>query len=197
MKKDDKLTRCSWAEASDEEQTYHDTEWGVPTFDDARLFEFLVLESAQAGLSWRTILNKRDGYRRAFAGFDPNAIARFTEADVERLLEDSDIIRNRKKIEATITNAKAFLAVQESFGSFSRYIWGFVEGSPVNNRFIKMTDIPAQTELSTLISRDLKKRGFKFLGPVTVYAFMQATGMVNDHIVSCFRHDEVAASVRA
>ncbi|GAB7021735.1 DNA-3-methyladenine glycosylase I [Salidesulfovibrio brasiliensis] len=188
--------RCDWALRSEEEILYHDTEWGVPVLEDRKQFEFLVLESAQAGLSWLTILRKREGYRRAFAGFDPEAVALFDERDVQRLMEDSGIIRNRRKIEATVSNARAFLQIQESFGSFCNYIWGFVNGRPVQNAFVRMEDVPPETELSRRIAKDLKQRGFKFLGPVTVYAHMQAAGLVNDHLVHCFRHHEIANLAR-
>lgn len=186
--------RCSWTLKSDNLMcTYHDEEWGVPLHDDRKLFEFLVLESAQAGLSWRTILNKREGYRRAFAGFDPEAVARFTDLDVSRLSSDASIIRNRKKIEATITNAQAFLRTVEHHGSFDGWIWGFVDGRPIQNHFRTLEELPTFTPLSSLIAKELKKSGYSFLGPTTVYAHMQATGMVNDHVVRCFRHAEVAA----
>ncbi len=164
----------------------------MPVHDDRLLFEFLVLEGAQAGLSWLTILRKREGYRRAFAGFDPNAVARFDERDVRRLLADASIVRNRRKLEAAIGNARAFLAVQERFGSFDRYIWGFTDGEPIVNRFRRQAEIPAKTPLSEAISRDLKARGFRFVGPTIMYAHMQATGMVNDHVVDCFRWPELA-----
>ncbi len=188
------LERCSWTLESDTLMcTYHDEEWGVPLHDDRKLFEFLVLESAQAGLSWRTILNKREGYRRAFAGFNPEAVARFTDRDVFRLLGDASIIRNRKKIEATITNARAFLRIVEQHGSFDGWIWAFVDGRPVQNHWRTLDELPALTPLSSRIAKELKTNGFSFLGPTTVYAHMQATGMVNDHVVRCFRHAEVAA----
>jgi DNA-3-methyladenine glycosylase I len=168
---------------------YHDTEWGVPSHDDRHLFEMLTLEGAQAGLSWNTILNKREGYRRAFKGFDPAKVARFGAKDVERLMADASIVRNRMKIEATIANAKALLAVQRESGSFDAYIWTFVGGAPRTNRVRSLKDIPAKTEQSDAMSKDLKKRGFKFIGSTICYAFMQATGMVNDHEVRCFRYD--------
>ena len=170
---------------------YHDEEWGVPLHDDRRLFEFLVLEGAQAGLSWLTILRKRAAYRAAFADFDPEAVARFDQSAVERLLTDSGLVRNRRKLESTVTNARAFLAVQKQFGSFDDYIWSFVGGSPIQNAWTHTRDIPAQTEESRLVSADLKRCGFSFVGPTTCYAHMQATGMVNDHTVDCFRWSEL------
>ncbi len=185
------MKRCQWADRSDLEINYHDTEWGEPLHDDTRLFEFLVLEGAQAGLSWSTILKKREGYRRAFDGFDALKISRYSEDDVARLLNDPGIIRNRLKINAAVTNAKAFLAVRDEFGSFDAYIWQFVEGQPVVNRRRVLTDIPASTAESDRMSKDLKKRGFKFVGTTICYAFMQAVGMVNDHVVDCFRYDEL------
>lgn len=186
------LQRCSWSLESDPLMcSYHDTEWGVPLHDDRRLFEFLVLESAQAGLSWRTILNKREGYRRAFAGFDPVAVARFGPRKVESLLADASIVRNRKKIEATIVNARAFLGIQDRHGSFDEWIWSFVDGKPLQNHWRSLDQLPASTPLSTRLAKELKRAGFAFLGPTTVYAHMQATGMVNDHIVSCYRHSEL------
>jgi DNA-3-methyladenine glycosylase I len=173
-------------------EVYHDAEWGVPVHDDRRHFEFLVLEGAQAGLSWRTVLHRREGYRRAFAGFDPEQVARFTPARVARLLEDPGIIRNRLKVAAAVGNARAFLAVQEEFGSFDAFIWGFVGGSPVVNRRKDLQDIPAQTPQSEALSRALVKRGFRFVGPTIVYSHMQACGLVNDHLVSCFRYPQLA-----
>jgi DNA-3-methyladenine glycosylase I len=187
------LTRCQWAEGvSPDYIRYHDEEWGVPVHDDRTQFEFLVLEGAQAGLSWSTILNKRDGYRNAFAEFDPEKVARFTKKRVEKLLQDSSIVRNRLKVQSAVTNAKAFLAVQEEFGSFCDYIWGFVDGSPIQNRFRKDGDIPATSPESDALSKDLKQRGFKFVGSTIVYAHMQATGLVNDHVTGCFRHKACA-----
>jgi len=185
------LIRCPWAQGP-EYEAYHDREWGVPSHDDRHLFEMLVLEGAQAGLSWITILKRREGYRRAFAGFDPAVVARFTEADQARLLADPGIIRNRLKVASAISNARAFLAVQKEFGSFSAYLWAFVDNLPIVNHFEKLSDIPAQTPLSTALSRDLKKRGFSFVGPTAIYAYMQSVGMVNDHLTSCFRHAEPA-----
>ena len=187
------VTRCRWAEGvSLDYIRYHDEEWGVPVRDDRTQFEFLVLEGAQAGLSWSTILNKRDGYRKAFAEFDPEKVARFTKKRVEKLLQDPSIVRNRLKVESAVTNAKAFLAVQEEFGSFCDYIWGFVDGSPIQNRFRKDSDIPATSPESDALSKDLKKRGFKFVGSTIVYAHMQATGLVNDHVTGCFRYKTCA-----
>ncbi|QKK01606.1 MAG: DNA-3-methyladenine glycosylase I [Pseudomonadota bacterium] len=189
---DQKATRCDWCGDDPLYRRYHDREWGVPVHDDRRLFEFLVLEGAQAGLAWITILRKREGYRKAFAQFDPAAVARFGQRDVERLMNDVSIVRNRLKIEAAISNARAFLEVQKAFGSFDDYIWGFVDGEPILNRFGRQADIPARTELSNTISKDLRRRGFRFVGPTIVYAHMQATGMVNDHVVDCFRWRELA-----
>lgn len=184
------MKRCAWA-GTDEMAAYHDKEWGVPVHDDQRLFEFLILEGAQAGLSWSTILNKREGYRKAFDNFDALKISRYSEKKVARLLADPGIVRNRLKIQAAITNAKAFLAVQKEFGSFDNYIWQFVDGKPIKNARKTMRDIPANTPESDAMSRDLKKRGFKFIGTTICYAFMQATGMVNDHLVGCFRRGEI------
>ena len=184
-----RLKRCKWSEgASLDYIAYHDTEWGVPVYDDRKQFEFLILEGAQAGLSWSTILNKREGYRKAFADFDPQKVARFTEKRIEKLLQDPGIVRNRLKVRSAVGNAKAFLAVQKEFGSFSDYIWGFVDGKPVQNRFRKDSDVPPTSKQSDALSKDLKKRGFKFVGSTIVYAHMQATGLVNDHVVGCFRH---------
>lgn len=171
---------------------YHDSEWGVPVRDDATQFEFLVLESAQAGLSWYTILRKRAAYRAAFAGFDPVRVARFTPARVEKLMGDAGIVRNRAKIEATISNARQFLAVQREHGSFCDYLWGFVDGRPIVNHWRESREVPATTALSDTIAKDLKRRGFKFLGSTVVYAHLQATGLVNDHLVGCFRHAPLA-----
>ena len=184
------VQRCPWSEGIDEKyQLYHDTEWGVPVRDDRKHFEFLLLESAQAGLSWWTILRKREGYRRAFANFDPEKVARFTKKSVERLLGDANIVRNRQKIEAAVANAKAFLATQEEFGTFNDYVWRFVGGKPRVNRWSKQSQVPPTSKESDALSKDLKARGFKFVGSTTVYAHMQATGLVNDHLVSCFRYD--------
>jgi DNA-3-methyladenine glycosylase I len=180
-------TRCGWA-STPLSVAYHDDEWGVPVHDDGVLFEFITLEGAQAGLSWETILKKRDAYRQAFADFDPATVARFTPARVERLLQNPGIVRNRLKIESTVTNARAFLAVQKEFGSFDAYVWRFVNGSPLTNRRRTMRDLPARTPESDALSRDLSKRGFKFVGSTICYAFMQAVGMVDDHIDGCFRN---------
>ena len=189
-----RLVRCKWAEGvSLSYIEYHDKEWGVPSRDDALQFEFLILEGAQAGLSWSTILNKRDGYRSAFADFDVEKVARFTDKRIEKLLLNSSIVRNRLKVRSAVSNAKAFLAVQTEFGSFSDYIWGFVNGKPLQNRFVKDTDIPATSSASDSLSKDLKQRGFKFVGSTIMYAHMQATGLVNDHVVACFRHKACAA----
>lgn len=183
---------CAWVPEDDElYKTYHDTEWGVPVYDDRKIFEFLVLESAQAGLSWITILRKRENYRTAFAGFDPRKVSRFTENDVAKLLLNPGIIRNRLKIRAAVNNAKCFLEVQKEFGSFSNYLWGFVGGRPIQNRWKTIKDLPAKTKTAESLSKDLKKRGFKFLGPTVIYAHMQATGLVNDHTVDCHRWDVV------
>jgi DNA-3-methyladenine glycosylase I len=185
-------TRCSWPGDDELMIAYHDEEWGVPLHDETRLFEFLMLETAQAGLSWRTILHRRAGYRKAFAGFDPEKVARFTKRKVESLLQDTSIIRNRLKVEGAVKNAKAFLKVQEEFGSFDAYIWRFVDGKPRKNTWKTLKQIPAITPESETLSKDLKKRGFTFVGPTIVYAHMQATGMVNDHIEKCFRYRQVA-----
>jgi DNA-3-methyladenine glycosylase I len=183
------VTRCEWASGSDELMlAYHDEEWGVPSHDDVNLFEMLTLEGAQAGLSWSTILRKREGYRQAFAGFDPAAVARFGGKDVERLLADPGIIRNRLKIESTVNNAARVLEVQDELGSLDAYLWGFVDGKPIVNRWRLMSEIPAETDLSKAISKDLKRRGFRFVGPIGIYAFMQSVGMVDDHTVDCFRY---------
>lgn len=187
------LARCNWCQGSDLYLNYHDEEWGVPCRDDGKLFEFVVLEGAQAGLSWLTILKKRDNYRRAFADFDAEKVARFSEQDVERLLADPGIVRNRLKIAATITNAQVFLALQESHGSFARYFWDFVDNEPLVNHWQTFKEVPATTPLSDTISKDMKKRGFRFFGSTICYAHMQATGLVNDHLVACFRHRECAA----
>ncbi len=183
--------RCPWAERSPLEQVYHDMEWGVPVHDEQRLFEFLVLEGSQAGLSWSTILLKREGYRRAFDGFDPNLVASYDEKRVVELMGIPDIVRNRLKIEAAVRNAKAFLQVQEEFGSFDAYVWRFVGGKPIHHARRCMEEIPASTPLSEIMSKDLKKRGFSFVGKTICYAFMQAVGMVNDHVVDCFRWKEL------
>lgn len=184
-------TRCEWAGERELDLRYHDEEWGVPTHDDRTLFEFLVLEGAQAGLSWSTILAKREGYRRGFAGFDPARVARFTAERREHLLENPAIVRNRRKVESTVTNARAFLAVQDELGSFDAYVWAFVDGAPVQNRWQHLDELPATTAVSDALSKDLKRRGFRFVGSTITYAFMQATGMVNDHVRSCFRHRQL------
>ena len=191
MPKAKSVARCTWSVGVDPEyERYHDTEWGVPVRDDRTHFEFLVLESAQAGLSWWTILRKRDGYRRAFADFDASKVARFTSRTVEKLMRDPGIVRNRQKIEAAVNNARQFLKVQDELGSFDRYVWGFVEGEPIVNRWRKHADVPPTSKESDALSKDLKARGFKFIGPTIVYAHMQATGLVNDHLVGCFRYRE-------
>ncbi len=184
-------TRCPWGAKHEHEQRYHDEEWGVPCRDERTQFEFLTLESAQAGLSWSLILRKREGYRRLFAGFDPLQVAEFTPQDVERLLQDAAIIRNRLKIEATINNARRFLETAAQYGSFCNYLWDFVDGRPVCNAWSEMSQIPPKTPLSDKVAKDLKQKGFKFLGSTVIYAHMQATGLINDHLVSCFRHQEV------
>ncbi len=184
--------RCAWARGGSELMLrYHDEEWGVPVHDDTTHFEFLTLEGAQAGLSWNTILNKREGYGKAFAGFDWEKVARFGERDVERLLADAAIVRNRLKVQSAVVNARAFERVREEFGSFDAYVWRFVEGSPINNARKSIREIPASTPESNVVSKDLKARGFKFVGTTIVYAYMQATGLVNDHEVTCFRYREV------
>jgi DNA-3-methyladenine glycosylase I len=183
--------RCEWSGGDPLYIAYHDAEWGAPVHTDRSLFEFLILEGAQAGLSWLTILKRRGGYRKAFDNFDARIVSRYSEDDVSRLLANPGIIRNRLKINAAITNAKAFLRIQEEFGSFDRYLWRFVDGRPVQNAREQITDIPASTPESDALSKDLKKRGFMFVGSTICYAFMQAVGMVNDHVVDCFRHDEV------
>lgn len=184
------MKRCTWA-TNDLNIVYHDAEWGVPVHDDRLLFEFMILEGAQAGLSWDTVLRKREAYREAFAGFDPAKVARFSDAKLEKLMLNEGIIRNRLKIWSARSNAKAFLAVQKEFGSFDKYIWGFVGGRSLVNKRKGLGDVPAKTEISDAMSKDLRKRGFNFVGSTIMYAFMQATGMVNDHLVSCFRYREV------
>jgi DNA-3-methyladenine glycosylase I len=186
------VTRCEWAPVTDPRYlAYHDEEWGVPVHDDLRLFEMLTLEGAQAGLSWSTILNKREGYAKAFAGFDPEKVARFTPAKVERLLQDPSIVRNRLKVESTVRNAGAVLEAQREFGSLDAYLWTFVGGAPIVNRRRTLGDIPSETDESRAMSKDLKRRGFRFVGPTVCYAFMQAAGFVNDHVVGCFRYRQV------
>jgi DNA-3-methyladenine glycosylase I len=185
------IERCSWPK-SELDIAYHDAEWGVPVHDDRLLFEFLILEGAQAGLSWSTILNKRANYRRAFADFDAQRVARFTPARVEKLMQDEGIVRNRLKIDSAITNARAFLAVQKEFGSFDKYVWRFVGGKPKQNARRTLKQIPARTTESDALSKDLQRRGFRFVGSTICYAFMQAVGMVNDHLTSCYRYRELA-----
>lgn len=186
--------RCPWCTGvSDAYMAYHDHEWGVPARDDATQFEFLLLEGAQAGLSWSTVLHKRAGYRKAFARFAPEKVARFTDKKLQQLAANPGIIRNRLKIEAARTNARAFLDVQEEFGSFSEYIWGFVDGKPVQNKWRTQKQVPATSKISDALSKDLKQRGFKFVGSTIMYAHMQATGLVNDHIISCYRYAECKA----
>ena len=187
------IIRCGWSVKDNEPLyvSYHDEEWGVPVHDDQKLFEFIVLEGAQAGLSWLTILRKREGYRKAFAEFDPQKVARFTESKIEKLLQDASIIRNKLKVRSAVTNAKAFLKVQEEFGSFDKYIWQFTDGKPIVNHWKTMKDIPPRTKESDIMSKDLISRGFKFVGSTICYAHMQATGMVNDHTTECFRHSQL------
>jgi DNA-3-methyladenine glycosylase I len=185
--------RCAWAEGSDELLlAYHDEEWGVPSRDNVHLFEMLTLEGAQAGLSWQTILRKREGYRRAFAGFDPKKVARFDAKKVERLLADPSIVRNRLKVASTVNNAARVLEVQRELGSLAEYLWSFVDGSPIVHRFRSLRELPAETPESKVMSKDLKQRGFRFVGPTVCSAYMQATGMVNDHVASCFRWGELS-----
>jgi DNA-3-methyladenine glycosylase I len=189
--------RCGWAgQTSLPYIEYHDQEWGVPVWDDQTQFEFLILEGAQAGLSWSTILNKRAGYRKNFANFDPNKVARFTQKRIDKILQDPGIVRNKLKVNGAVTNAKLFLDVQEEFDGFCNYLWQFVDGEPIQNRFRKDSEIPATSPESDAMSKDMKKRGFKFVGSTIMYAHMQATGLVNDHIVSCFRHKECKAMAR-
>jgi DNA-3-methyladenine glycosylase I len=185
------VKRCGWPGDGQLMIQYHDMEWGVPVQDDRILFEFLILEGAQAGLSWRTILNKRQNYRVVFDNFDYNKIAKYDEKKIEELLQNPGIVRNRLKINAAVTNAQAFLKVKEEFGSFDRYIWGFVDHQPVVNHFRSLSELPAETDISLAMSKDLKQRGFKFVGSTICYAFMQAVGMVNDHVVDCFRYKEL------
>ena len=186
--------RCAWAETGgDLYREYHDTEWGVPLHEDCKQFEFLILEGAQAGLSWLTVLKKREGYRKAFASFDPVKVARFSEERIESLIQNPGIIRNRLKIFSAVNNARAFLDLQREFGSFDAYIWGFVKGKPIQNRWKTMAEVPANSAESEALSKDLKQRGFNFVGSTIMYAHMQAVGMVNDHLVSCFRYRECSA----
>ncbi len=186
------IKRCAWAEdKGDLYQKYHDEEWGIPVYDDTKLFEFIVLESAQAGLSWSTILNKREGYRKVFKKFNPKKVAKMNETEIEKALQNPSIVRNRLKVLATVSNAKAFLEIQKEFGSFSDYMWNWIRGKSIQNRWQKQSEVPAITLLAEAIAKDLKKRGFKFLGPTIWYAHMQAVGMVNDHTTDCFRYREV------
>lgn len=185
------MSRCSWCEKEEVYIEYHDKEWGVPVHDDRKQFEFIVLESAQAGLSWLTILKRRENYRKAYDGFDPEKVAQYDAEKLEELLNNAGIIRNRMKIEASINNAQKFIEIQQEFGSFSNYIWGFVNNKPIINKFTSISEVPATTELSDTISKDLKKRGFKFMGSTIVYAHLQAVGIINDHITSCYRYEEV------
>ncbi|MBU0754890.1 MAG: DNA-3-methyladenine glycosylase I [Planctomycetes bacterium] len=189
----DDSKRCDWAEGGDLMRAYHDEEWGVPLHDDRLLFEFLSLEGAQAGLSWSTILNKRDRYRQAFSNFDPDKVARYTAQKLEKLLLNPGIVRNRLKVQSMVINARAFQAVQAEFGSFDAYLWAFTNGESLQNRWRTLKEIPAHTPLSDLLSKDLKRRGFKFVGSTICYAFMQAVGMVNDHTIDCFRYQGIAA----
>lgn len=191
MRKNLDKKRCGWAK-NDLAIQYHDTEWGVPLHDDRGIFEFLILEGAQAGLSWDTILAKRENYRKAFDGFDASKVARYTEKRIEKLLQNAGIIRNRLKVTSTVSNAKAFLKVQKEFGSFDKYIWDFVDGKPIVNKWKQISQVPATSPVSDAISKDMKKRGFNFVGSTIMYAHMQATGMVNDHLTSCFRYREIA-----
>ena len=188
---DDTKKRCEWVGNNGLMQAYHDIEWGVPTYDDRELFEFLTLEGAQAGLSWQTILNKRDGYRRAFDDFNIKKVAKYSKDDIARLMSDAGIVRNRLKIESTISNAIIALQIIKEYGSLSKYLWSFVDGSPIHDKFEKLDDIPVTTDLSDEMSKALKKRGFKFVGSTICYAFMQAVGMVNDHETSCYRYGEI------
>lgn len=186
-----KKHKCGWCVGDALYEDYHDQEWGVPVYDDATIFEFLILETFQAGLSWITVLRKRENFRNAFDNFDYKKIAKYNQDKIDALLQDAGIIRNKLKVKATITNAQAFMKIQEEFGSFSKYIWAFVDGKPIKNKLKNYKDAPANTALSDALSKDLKKRGFKFVGSTVVYAHMQATGMVNDHEVGCFRYEEV------
>jgi DNA-3-methyladenine glycosylase I len=183
--------KCGWCVGDDLYEAYHDQEWGVPVYDDETLFEFLILETFQAGLSWITILRKRENFRKAFDNFDFKKIAKYNQPKIDSLLQNVGIIRNKLKIRATITNAQAFMQIQDEFGSFSKYIWQFVNGKPIKNEWASMNDVPSTTPISDAISKDMKKRGFKFVGSTVIYAHMQATGMVNDHLIQCFRHHEV------
>ena len=190
------LIRCEWCLKDELYLQYHDEEWGVPVHDEQKLFEFLLLEGAQAGLSWLTVLRKREAYRKAFDGFDPQKIALYDQSKILELIINDGIIRNRLKIESAIKNAQAFLMIQEQMGSFDRYIWNFVDGQTIQNRFTTLKEIPAETEISRIISKDMKKRGFSFVGPTIIYAQMQATGMVNDHLINCHRYQELGGIVQ-
>jgi DNA-3-methyladenine glycosylase I len=195
-KSKNKMTRCEWAKGSDLMQAYHDTEWGVENHNDQSLFEFIILEGSQAGLSWSTILNKREGYRKAFDNFDARKISRYSETKISKLLANPEIVRNKLKVNGAVTNAKAFLQVQKEFGSFDKYVWQFVQGRPIRNTRKRLSDIPSSTPESDAMSKDLKKRGFTFVGTTICYAFMQATGMVNDHTIACFRYNKVMKKKR-
>jgi DNA-3-methyladenine glycosylase I len=184
--------RCDWSIVSDNMKKYHDEEWGVPVHDDGKLFEFIILDAFQAGLSWQIILNKRENFRRAFDDFDPEKIVQYDQGKIDILIKDEGIIRNKLKINSTVTNAKAFLEIQKEFGTFDKYIWSFVGGNTIVNSWEKMADVPTSTKESDAMSKDLKKRGFRFVGTTICYAFMQAAGMVNDHLISCFRYGELA-----
>lgn len=183
--------RCGWCVGDKLYETYHDKEWGVPLYDDHKIFEFLILETFQAGLSWITVLKKRENFRKAFDNFDYSKMANYSEEKIQELMQDAGLIRHAQKLRAAVTNAQAFMMVQEEFSSFSKYIWAFVDGKPLQNELINYKEAPAKTDLSVAISKDLKKRGFKFVGPTVIYAHMQATGMVNDHVTDCFRYKEV------
>ncbi len=197
MNGDGEKVRCGWVGSDDGLYVaYHDEEWGAPVHDDRTLFEFLILEGAQAGLSWSTILNKRENYRRAFDNFDPQKVAAYGEDKLAELLDDPGIVRNRLKVRSAVQNAQAFLEVQEEFGSFDAYVWQFVDGEPIQNKWQSLSEIPAQTDVSVALSKDLKKRGFNFVGPTIMYAFMQAVGLVNDHVVDCFRYSDIADMAR-
>lgn len=185
------MKRCAWCENDELYTKYHDEEWGVPVFDDRKQFEFLVLESAQAGLSWLTILRKRESYRKAYDNFNPITVAKFDDRKIEELMKYEGIIRNERKIRASVNNAQRFIKVQKEFGSFSEYIWKFVDYKPIINSWKNESEIPAKTELSEVISKDLKKRGFEFIGPVIIYSHLQATGLINDHIIDCFRYNQI------
>lgn len=189
------MQRCGWCQGDALYEAYHDREWGVPVHDDRTLFEFLILEGAQAGLSWITVLRKRERYRQVMAGFDPAVLATWGEAELQDWLQEAGIIRNRLKLQSTLDNARAFLQVQAEFGSFDRYLWRFVDGRPIQNRWQSLSEVPAQTPVAIALSKDLKKRGFRFVGPTICYAMMQAIGMVNDHLTGCFRHAELGGGM--